>query len=296
MAARPRSVQAWLESRREGLFSSDHFQSNSWSTSGLMPRPPATAYGPNPAMAAGAKIAKGFPASMVPNAIVTAGSPRATFDAQFAVSKARAAALAAPPTAPATARKDASSNSITKQIISAGQGRAAAVGDVIDIAYVGWLSSADPSNHFDAAPHLSFTLGKAEVIPGWEAAVAGMREGEIARLHIPSAMAYGARGRPPQIPPHADLSFELQLHSATPPHAPPPTAADAASRSVSNRTAAVPASPPATTLSSPTIGSPTIGSPTASARAHTHAHHHPPHPHQPHHPPHHPHHQPHHQR
>ena len=63
-----RSVQEWLESRREAKYmpgpANDLTGTAHWSTTNLMPRPPATAYSASAVPAAGAKLMKGFPASM----------------------------------------------------------------------------------------------------------------------------------------------------------------------------------------------------------------------------------------
>ena len=56
-----------------------------------------------------------------------------------------------------------------------------------------------------------FTLGKGQVIPGWDAGVEGMRVGGRRRLTIPSAMAYGARGAGGVIAPHEPLVFVVDL-------------------------------------------------------------------------------------
>ena len=39
----------------------------------------------------------------------------------------------------------------------------------------------------------------------------GMRVGEVARLRCAPEFAYGAKGAPPLIPPHATLTFDVEL-------------------------------------------------------------------------------------
>jgi FKBP-type peptidyl-prolyl cis-trans isomerase len=58
-----------------------------------------------------------------------------------------------------------------------------------------------------------FTLGAGEVIVGWEEAFATMRAGEKRVIILPYALAYGLRGRPPDIPNRAALVFEVELLS-----------------------------------------------------------------------------------
>jgi FKBP-type peptidyl-prolyl cis-trans isomerase len=56
-----------------------------------------------------------------------------------------------------------------------------------------------------------------QVIPCWTEGVGRMKVGGKARLVCPSAIAYGPTGRPPQIPGHAVLSFEVELLAIAPP-------------------------------------------------------------------------------
>jgi FKBP-type peptidyl-prolyl cis-trans isomerase len=57
-----------------------------------------------------------------------------------------------------------------------------------------------------------FVLGAGSVIQGWEQGIPGMKVGGIRRLIVPPALAYGASGSPPSIPPNATLLFEIRLN------------------------------------------------------------------------------------
>ncbi|MBO4738252.1 MAG: FKBP-type peptidyl-prolyl cis-trans isomerase [Bacteroidales bacterium] len=57
-----------------------------------------------------------------------------------------------------------------------------------------------------------FTLGKGEVIKGWDEGIALLRKGEKATLIIPSELGYGERGAGGgSIPPYASLVFDVEL-------------------------------------------------------------------------------------
>lgn len=64
-------------------------------------------------------------------------------------------------------------------------------GDIVKVHYTGKLTDGTV---FDASPAdrpLNFIIGKQEVIPGFEAAVAGMYLGEKKTVTVPAEQAYG---------------------------------------------------------------------------------------------------------
>jgi peptidylprolyl isomerase len=97
-----------------------------------------------------------------------------------------------------------------------GTGAEAKSGSSVSVNYVGALYTN--GKIFDASwkrkEPFTFTLGQGQVIPGWDQGVAGMRVGGRRELIIPSALAYGAKGSPPSIPPNATLIFVVDLLSA----------------------------------------------------------------------------------
>lgn len=54
-------------------------------------------------------------------------------------------------------------------------------------------------------------LSLSETTKGWRGALPGMRVGEVRKLTVPPEHAYGAKGRPPDIPPNATLIYEVEL-------------------------------------------------------------------------------------
>ncbi|KAL3091548.1 hypothetical protein niasHS_005103 [Heterodera schachtii] len=86
-------------------------------------------------------------------------------------------------------------------------------GDTVYVHYVGTLK--DNGEKFDSSRDrnepFNFTLGKGQVIKGWDLGVASMCRGELAQLECRADYAYGDSGSPPKIPPAATLLFEVEL-------------------------------------------------------------------------------------
>lgn len=99
--------------------------------------------------------------------------------------------------------------------VKVGSGREAKTGDTVHVQYTGTLMNGKKfdSSYDHGGDPFKFTIGKGEVIKGWDQGVAGMKIGEMRKLTIPPDLAYGARGFPPVIPPNSTLVFEVELLS-----------------------------------------------------------------------------------
>jgi FK506-binding protein 4/5 len=88
-------------------------------------------------------------------------------------------------------------------------------GDEVSVHYVGTLqadgSQFDSSR--DRGQPFKFTLGKGQVIKGWDLGVGTMKKGEVAKFTLAPEFAYGDEGSPPKIPAKATLVFEVELIS-----------------------------------------------------------------------------------
>ena len=96
--------------------------------------------------------------------------------------------------------------------ITEGSGVGAVAGDLIAVHYVGVLSSDGTrfDGNFGSSP-FSLTLGKGQVIKGWDEGLLGMKTGGMRQLDIPADLAYGDSGSGDIIKPGAALSFVVEM-------------------------------------------------------------------------------------
>ena len=113
----------------------------------------------------------------------------------------------------------AAADSVALQKIDtvAGTGKEATEGATVVVHYTGWLYEPNTESkrgaQFDSSSGrepFSFQLGGGQVIPGWDAGVAGMKVGGKRTLIIPASLGYGSSGAGP-IPPNANLIFDVEL-------------------------------------------------------------------------------------
>jgi len=174
----------------------------------LSQRPSATAPGAMPtiAMPRQTALAVGLVAGLLLGALVTAG----VFDAF--------------PSGPSSTNQTSRiprADGLRWIDVQLGSGAAATAGKMLKIQYTIWLgdgtridSSADHGNSF------TFTLGKGEVIKGFDQGLVGMRVGGVRWLTIPPALAYGVAGAQAStatsIPPNSTLVCVIALLSVSP--------------------------------------------------------------------------------
>lgn len=96
--------------------------------------------------------------------------------------------------------------------IKVGTGATAQAGSHVTVHYTGWLTSGKKfDSSVDAGQPFDFTIGKGDVIKGWEEGVTGMKVGGKRQLRIPPDLAYGSSGYPGVIPANATLIFDIRL-------------------------------------------------------------------------------------
>lgn len=66
-----------------------------------------------------------------------------------------------------------------------------------------------------------FPLGIGAVFPGWEEGLMSMKVGGKRQLKVPSALAYGDKGKPPKVPPSVELLLDVELIDVKPPRIAP---------------------------------------------------------------------------
>jgi FKBP-type peptidyl-prolyl cis-trans isomerase len=107
-----------------------------------------------------------------------------------------------------------------------GTGVAVRKNDRVSMQYTGWLTDGKKfDSSRDRDQPFEVTLGKGEVIPGWDEGIPGMKLGGRRKLIIPYQLAYGEQGQEGSIPPRATLIFIVELVEINPTPSPSPSPA-----------------------------------------------------------------------
>jgi peptidylprolyl isomerase len=98
------------------------------------------------------------------------------------------------------------------QELAVGKGPMPKAGSRVMVHYTGWLTNGQKfDSSVDRNQPFTFTLGRGEVIKGWDEGVATMHSGGKRKLIVPPSLGYGAKGFDALIPPNATLVFEVEL-------------------------------------------------------------------------------------
>ena len=103
-------------------------------------------------------------------------------------------------------------DSLVKEILQPGSGKAAETGNTVVVHYTGTLLDGTKlDSSLDRGEPFSFVLGSGQVIQGWEQGILGMQIGEKRKLTIPPSLAYGDKAVGGVIPANSTLVFEVEL-------------------------------------------------------------------------------------
>ncbi len=128
-----------------------------------------------------------------------------------------------PAAAPAVDKADEKETKVIKspsglqyEDVKVGTGIEPKSGQTCSVHYTGWLwENGTKGKKFDSSVDrgqpFPFSVGRGQVIRGWDEGVLTMKVGGKRNLIIPPGLGYGAQGAGGVIPPNATLFFEVEL-------------------------------------------------------------------------------------
>jgi FKBP-type peptidyl-prolyl cis-trans isomerase len=98
-------------------------------------------------------------------------------------------------------------------VVKEGEGEAVESGDNVLVHYTGKLENGQKfdSSREKGNPISLDNIGTAQVIPGWNVGLVGMKKGGQYTLFIPSVYAYGDQQKGDIIKPNSNLVFDIEI-------------------------------------------------------------------------------------
>lgn len=94
--------------------------------------------------------------------------------------------------------------------VRVGDGASPKPGQTVKVNYIGTLENGKEfENSYKLGKPATFKIGR--LIAGWDEGLSTMKVGGERMLYIPSNLAYGQMGSPPNIPPNSNLKFKIEL-------------------------------------------------------------------------------------
>jgi FKBP-type peptidyl-prolyl cis-trans isomerase FkpA len=95
--------------------------------------------------------------------------------------------------------------------LTVGTGATAEVYESVKVGYTLWLPNGTKIE--ESSSPITFTIGRGQVIKGWDQGVPGMKEGGVRLLVIPPSLAYGDKQNG-DIPANSILVFRVEMVDA----------------------------------------------------------------------------------
>jgi FKBP-type peptidyl-prolyl cis-trans isomerase len=161
----------------------------------------------------GALLFLGSACALTVYVIIQSNSSSSTTGSQTAQSSCADTSTEAALTAPTAYVPTAPVTSLQVADLSIGSGATAKDGDCLIVKYYGTLASngKEFDQDYTDTTGFAFSLGKGQVISGWDEGLVGMKVGGVRRLVIPSSLAYGSQSPSTAIPANSNLVFVIKL-------------------------------------------------------------------------------------
>jgi peptidylprolyl isomerase len=114
-----------------------------------------------------------------------------------------------------TVPKGEAPTTLSRQILTEGDGEAVEDGQLLVAGYLGqtWAESTVFDNSYDRGQPAAFPIGVGQVIPGWDECLVGLKAGTRTLLTIPPAQGYGDQAQG-EIPAGSTLVFVVDVLSS----------------------------------------------------------------------------------